>query len=86
MQGLMWRSYDEMGFLNYSFVETVVAMHPFYLIRATGGLLYLSGALIMVYNFYRTIKGDVRAGEVDKDGNPREAVNTSRKAAVQTAD
>ncbi len=86
MQGLMWRSYDEMGFLNYSFVETVVAMHPFYLIRAIGGLLYLSGALIMVYNFYRTIKGDVRAGEVDKDGNPREAVNTSRKAAVQTAD
>jgi len=59
MQGLMWRSYDDMGFLQYSFVETVMAMHPFYIIRMLGGLLYLGGALIMVYNFWRTIRGDV---------------------------
>jgi len=59
MQGLMWRSYDGMGFLEYSFVETVMAMHPFYILRALGGLLYISGALIMVYNFWRTIKGDM---------------------------
>ena len=56
MQGLMWRSYDEMGFLEYSFVETVMAMHPFYVIRATGGLLFLAGALIMVYNMIKTVK------------------------------
>jgi len=55
MQGLMWRSYDSMGFLTYSFVETVQAMHPYYIIRALGGLLYLSGALVMVYNIYKTI-------------------------------
>ncbi len=55
MQGLMWRSYDAMGFLEYSFVETVMAMHPYYLIRALGGALYVTGALIMIYNFYRTI-------------------------------
>lgn len=55
MQGLMWRSYDEMGFLEYSFVETVMAMHPYYIIRALGGALYLGGALVMVYNFWRTI-------------------------------
>ena len=59
MQGLMWRSYDDMGFLNYSFVETVMAMEPFYMIRAAGGALYVAGALIMVYNFWRTIRGDV---------------------------
>ncbi|MCK0068273.1 MULTISPECIES: cytochrome-c oxidase, cbb3-type subunit I [Kordiimonas] len=58
MQGLMWRTYDDMGFLEYSFVESVMAMHPFYLIRALGGILFLVGALIMVYNFYKTIKGD----------------------------
>ena len=63
MQGLMWRSYDQMGFLQYSFVETVQAMHPFYLIRALGGLLYFAGALIMVYNFWRTIRGDVNEKE-----------------------
>ena len=57
MQGLMWRAYDELGFLQYSFVETVEAMHPYYVIRAFGGALFLVGGLIMVYNLYRTIKG-----------------------------
>jgi cytochrome c oxidase cbb3-type subunit 1 len=64
MQGLMWRAYNEFGFLEYSFVETVEAMHPYYIIRAFGGLLYLSGAFIMTYNLYRTAMGHVRAGEV----------------------
>lgn len=57
MQGLMWRAYDSLGFLEYSFVETVEAMHPYYLIRAAGGALYLTGMLIMVYNCWRTIAG-----------------------------
>ncbi len=56
MQGLMWRSYDEMGFLQYSFVETVKALHPLYFTRAVGGLLFLTGACIMAYNFYKTIR------------------------------
>ncbi|WP_322096517.1 cytochrome-c oxidase, cbb3-type subunit I [Pelagibius marinus] len=60
LQGLMWRAYDSLGFLEYSFVETVEAMHPFYVIRALGGLLYLLGAVIMVYNCWRTIRGDLR--------------------------
>jgi cytochrome c oxidase cbb3-type subunit I len=60
MQGLMWRAYDNLGFLQYSFVETVAAMHPFYVIRAFGGIMFLVGALIMVYNLWRTTKGDVR--------------------------
>ena len=60
MQGLMWRAYDNLGFLQYSFVETVAAMHPYYIIRATGGGLFVAGAVIMAYNFIRTIKGDIR--------------------------
>jgi cytochrome c oxidase cbb3-type subunit 1 len=63
MQGLMWRAYDQFGFLQYSFVETVAAMHPYYLIRAAGGVLFLIGSLIMVYNVWRTIRGDVRQEE-----------------------
>lgn len=60
MQGLMWRAYDELGFLQYSFIETVEAMHPYYVIRGTGGVLFLLGSLIMVYNLIKTIKGHVR--------------------------
>jgi cytochrome c oxidase cbb3-type subunit 1 len=54
MQGLMWRAYDQPGFLQYSFIETVEAMRPYYLIRALGGLFFLTGALLMVYNLWRT--------------------------------
>ncbi len=61
MQGLMWRAYDSYGFLQYSFIETVEAMHPYYVIRASGGILFLLGALIMVYNLIKTIKGDIRS-------------------------
>ena len=55
MQGLMWRAYDSMGFLQYSFVETVEAMHPYFIIRAIGGVFFVLGALIMVYNLWMTV-------------------------------
>ncbi len=58
MQGLMWRATDSLGILQYSFVESVEAMHPYYIIRATGGVLYLTGGLMMAYNVWRTIRGD----------------------------
>lgn len=62
-QGLMWREYSEQGFLVYSFAETVLILHPFYVLRAIGGLMFLIGALIMVYNIYRTIKGYERVDQ-----------------------
>ena len=55
LQGLMWRSYTPQGYLEYSFIETVAAMHPFYIIRALGGFLFLSGALIMAWNLWKTV-------------------------------
>jgi cytochrome c oxidase cbb3-type subunit 1 len=51
----MWRAYTSLGFLEYSFVETVEAMHPFYVIRALGGVLFLIGALIMAFNLWQTV-------------------------------
>jgi len=60
LQGLMWRAYDALGFLEYSFAETVEAMHPFYVIRAIGGGLFVVGSLIMAYNMWRTARGDLK--------------------------
>ncbi len=57
MQGLMWRAVDGEGNLTYNFVETVQAMHPYYLVRFLGGILYFTGMLIMVYNLVRTTRG-----------------------------
>jgi len=68
MQGLMWRAYNELGFLSFSFIETVEAMHPFYLIRLLGGILFLLGALIMVYNLWMTVRGPAEAA------NPMRAI------------
>ncbi len=59
-QGLMWREYDDQGFLVYSFAETVLAMFPYYVIRTAGGVLYLTGGLVMAWNVYQTIRGDLR--------------------------
>jgi cytochrome c oxidase cbb3-type subunit 1 len=56
MQGLMWRAYTALGFLEYSFIETVEAMHPFYVIRAAGGALFVIGSLIMAYNLWMTVR------------------------------
>ena len=50
MQGLMWRAVNEDGTLTYTFVESVKATYPYYVIRLSGGVLYLSGMLLMVYN------------------------------------
>ncbi|MCM2474890.1 cytochrome-c oxidase, cbb3-type subunit I [Rhizobium sp. CG5] len=56
-QGLMWREYDEQGFLVYSFAESVAAMFPYFVLRAVGGTMYLAGAIIMAYNVAMTILG-----------------------------
>ncbi|MDX2208879.1 MAG: cytochrome-c oxidase, cbb3-type subunit I [Sphingopyxis sp.] len=60
MQGLMWREYGVDGYLVWSFADTVSAMFPMYIIRAFGGLLYLSGAIVMVVNVWLTIAGRLR--------------------------
>ena len=57
MQGLMWRAVNPDGTLTYSFVESVAAMHPFYIVRALGGVFYLTGMLLMAYNLWKTISG-----------------------------
>jgi cytochrome c oxidase cbb3-type subunit 1 len=55
MQGLMWRAINDDGTLTNSFVESVKATYPFYVIRFAGGLLYLSGMFLMAYNVFKTI-------------------------------
>ncbi|GGY93471.1 cytochrome-c oxidase, cbb3-type subunit I [Novosphingobium colocasiae] len=59
-QGLMWREYGPDGYLVNSFADTVAALHPMFLLRAFGGLLYLAGAVIMVVNVWATIIGKLR--------------------------
>ena len=57
MQGLMWRAVNADGTLAYSFVESVKGSYPFWAIRWLGGVLFLSGMLLMAYNMFKTIAG-----------------------------
>jgi cytochrome c oxidase cbb3-type subunit 1 len=56
MQGLMWRAVNSDGTLTYTFVESVKATYPYYVVRFTGGLLYLSGMLMMAWNVWMTMR------------------------------
>jgi cytochrome c oxidase cbb3-type subunit 1 len=73
-QGLMWRAFDDFGNLQYSFVESVAAMHPFYAMRAIGGMFFLTGMLLMAYNVFATIRQGVR-----------DAASAQARSAVATA-
>jgi cytochrome c oxidase cbb3-type subunit 1 len=55
MQGLMWRATNADGTLTYAFVESVKASYPFWTIRVVGGLLFLTGMILMAYNMFKTI-------------------------------
>ena len=55
MQGLMWRAVNADGTLTYTFIESIAATYPYYAVRLLGGVLYLAGMLIMVYNVWKTI-------------------------------
>ncbi|MGZ3241584.1 MAG: cytochrome C oxidase Cbb3, partial [Burkholderiaceae bacterium] len=56
MQGLMWRAVNADGTLTYTFVEGVKATYPYYVIRFSGGVLYLTGMLMMAFNTYKTMR------------------------------
>jgi cytochrome c oxidase cbb3-type subunit I len=70
MQGLMWRAINDDGTLTNTFVESVKATYPFYVVRLLGGLLYFSGMLLMAYNMFKTIA----AGRQVDDRIPADAV------------
>ena len=63
-QGLMWRALNDDGTLTYTFVQSVKASIPFYIIRLVGGLLYLGGMLVMLWNTVMTARQGLKAGAV----------------------
>jgi len=84
MQGLMWRAFDADGLLLYpNFLEVTQKILPFYHTRLLGGLLYLSGLVLMIYNFWRTCAG-AKVLEDEKAQAPSLAVLEPEKPAPTT--
>ncbi|MBK1700134.1 cytochrome-c oxidase, cbb3-type subunit I [Thiococcus pfennigii] len=65
-QGLMWRAYDEYGTLAYTFVESVDAMQPYYVMRVIGGIIFLFGAVAMLFNVAMTVRKSLADGGLER--------------------
>ncbi|MDK1022853.1 MAG: cytochrome-c oxidase, cbb3-type subunit I [Gammaproteobacteria bacterium] len=63
MQGLMWRAVNDDGTLTYSFVESVEASFPGYVVRFLGGAIFMIGMLVMAYNVWKTATTDPESSE-----------------------
>jgi len=83
IQGLMWRTYASDGTLAYSFVDSLVVMHPYYIARAVGGTLFLIGALVGCYNIWMTVRAPRQpvAGPEADYPEPRVPVGSVPQAA-----
>src|SRR6185369_1776809 len=82
IQGLMWRTYTPEGTLAYSFVDSLIAMHPYYIARAIGGLFFLIGTLVGCYNIWMTVRGEPVPAATGPAGDlPEPALGTARQAA-----
>jgi cytochrome c oxidase cbb3-type subunit I/II len=84
-QGLMWRAFDDQGFLAYgNFTETVVRLIPMYYVRALGGLMYLTGAVMMAVNVWVTVRAgaplpDTEASAPSLKGQPAPAASNIQR-------
>jgi len=56
----MWRATNPDGTLTYTFVESLKATYPYYMVRLGGGLLFLIGMFLMLYNVLKTIVPETR--------------------------
>ncbi|WP_415183428.1 cytochrome-c oxidase, cbb3-type subunit I [Phaeovulum sp.] len=72
MEGLMWREVDSQGFLVNAFADTVAAKHPMYVVRGLGGVMYLTGGIIMVYNLWATVAKQPRVASASVAAVPAE--------------
>ncbi len=80
IQGLMWKDFTPEGFLQYpNFLETVLQIIPMYIIRSIGGLLYLVGVVLMLFNLYKTAKSGVLVADEEAQAPALEKTYTPGK-------
>ena len=85
-QSLMWKQFTPEGLLQYpNFLETVLQIKPMYMLRALGGLMYLSGVIVMVYNIAKTMKQGKLAENEEAEAPPilKETTVTIQKGLLK---
>jgi cytochrome c oxidase cbb3-type subunit I/II len=80
MQGLMWQEFKPDGTLaNADFIRMVDAMHPYYVLRSIGGLLFLIGAIMMFYNLIKTAKSGKLLANEEAEAAVTKNINVATK-------
>lgn len=69
-QGLMWQEFKPDGNLEYEFIDTVTKLRPMYILRSFGGVLYITGAIMMFYNLFKTAKAGSFVANEDAEAAP----------------
>ncbi|MGB2444873.1 MAG: cytochrome-c oxidase, cbb3-type subunit I [Schleiferiaceae bacterium] len=70
-QSMMWKQFNPDGTLLYhNFLDTVTQIIPMYILRAIGGTLYLTGAVLLVVNVWRTVKSGTLLREEEASAMP----------------
>ncbi len=81
VQGLMWKEFTPEGTLKYpNFLTTVLEILPMYMMRAVGGALYLSGAILMTFNLTKTMKQGKLLADEPAEAMPLEPVVKREKS------
>jgi cytochrome c oxidase cbb3-type subunit I/II len=81
VQGLMWKEFTPEGVLKYpNFLATTLEILPMHMMRALGGALYLSGAILMTYNLVKTIKKGKLVANEPAEAPALEPVKTMERA------
>ena len=79
VQSLMWKQFNEDGTLVYGqFMDTVVEIMPMYAMRTVGGVLYLTGVLVGVYNVIKTVKQGSAVEDEDAQAPALPIISSSR--------
>lgn len=72
-QAMMWKQFTPEGTLAFQFMETVTHIIPLYIVRSIGGLLYLIGMFILVYNIAKTVAAGTLLAEEEAQAAPLSA-------------
>lgn len=78
-QAQMWKAFTPEGQLKFQFLETVTNIIPMYVTRSIGGTLYLIGALMMIYNVYKTVKNAKFVANEEAEAAPLRPMKLNEK-------
>lgn len=78
----MMKAFTPEGQLQYTFIDIVQTVVPFYTLRGIGGTLYLVGVIVMIYNIWKTVKSGSFVDREEAEAAPLAPSYTAPKNSI----